>query len=123
MPKSKAEEREAGAFPQSVIVKRIEEEGAKAGFEEGKQLAGIFDAAPNWWTRRRTLKTDLKLAEVSVLAERIWPDQPWFVFLDAYHRRALARGLAELSKETIQNSQHSPAKTARAGGRRRRGGG
>jgi hypothetical protein len=112
VPKLKAD-LEDGAYPQSAITKRIEVRARERGFPEGKQIAGLVDAKGNWWTRRAgdNAKTPLTVPEVSTLAEKLEGDIGW-PWLDAYHMRALARGLAELAKDAAVGPSRTSPKTA-----------
>ncbi len=121
MPKRKVE-RDAGAYPQSVIVRRIGELANLRGFPEGKQIAGLVNASASWWSERLNLHRDLTLPDISALVAELKPDIQGWLFLDEHHRRALARGLAELAKEAAQNPTPASPKTARGGRRGAKGG-
>lgn len=98
MPKRKAK-RDVGAYPQSIIVKRIEDLAKERGCPEGKQIAWLVRASPSWWSERKNLTRDLTLPDISALTDALKPDVQGWLFLDEHHRRALVRGLAELAKE------------------------
>jgi hypothetical protein len=131
VPRSKGEDRDVGPYPQRAIARRIQKLAAEKGHPEGKQIAYLLDAAPNWWTRRggKNPDTTLKLSEISLLAEKLEAPPGW-PFLDDHHMKALARGLAELAKEAAGGGdpQAPPAKassdqTAQPRRRRRGSGG
>jgi hypothetical protein len=120
VPKRKVE-RDSGAYPQSLIVERLEELARIRGFPEGKQIAGLVDARPSWWSERRNLQRDLTLPDISALLAELKPDMQGWLFLDEHHRRALAVGLAELAKEAAASGPREASLKGRSGGRASRG--
>jgi hypothetical protein len=121
MPETKAKDLDAGPYPQSVVVRRIEALAAKREKGEGKQIAGLLDAAPNWWTRRKKGTTAITVPEVSVIAAKLGapPGWPW---LDEHHIQALAVGLAELARRSAEGSSPRLPASASPGRRLRRKG-
>ncbi len=113
----------AGPYPQAAVVERIEQRAALKGLN-GKGIANLLGAEPQWWTRRRQCKTPITLPELSILAVALAeesPMPPGWPLLDDYHQRALQVGLAKLAEDALKGPSSASPHSARPEGRRTKG--